>query len=199
MSNKKYLKGFRDFSIFPILENTEEAYRVGAKTKVPYSQSLSKDLDSTEDVIYADDDVYDVDKTINGTNFTLTLAELPDSLRAKLEGGSYDENSGEYDISTLDEAPEFACTYRGLLSNGKYKMFREYRAKVTKITSNLNTKGSGNRESVTIEGKFMGRSYDNKMETTKINENTADLTWLDIIPSVPATSNSQENSEDDGE
>lgn len=181
---KKYLKGFSQFSIFPITENTLEKYIVGEKTRIPYAEKLSKDLDSEEEKMYADDEVYDIDKTVNGENFTLTLKEITNEIRAMLEGGNYDETTKEYDFSTVDNAPEFACTYKGLLSDGTYRMFRQYRAKVSKIKIDLETLGNGNKASVEIEGTFMARACDNKLFTIKDTTTNADLTWLDTIPTV---------------
>lgn len=184
---KKYLKGFSQFAIFPITENTLTKYIVGEKTSIPYAEKLSKDLDSEEEKMYADDEVYDIDKTVNGENFTLTLKELTNELRAALEGGKYDETSKEYDFSTTDNAPEFACTYKGLLSDGTYRMFRQYRAKVSKIKVDLETLGNGNKGSVEIEGTFMARACDNKLFSIKDTTTNADLTWLDTIPTVSPT------------
>ena len=184
---KKYLKGFSQFSIFPIVANTLEKYTVGEKTSIPYAEKLSKDLDSEEEKMYADDEVYDIDKTVNGENFTLTLKELTNELRAVLEGGKYDETSKEYDFSTTDNAPEFACTYKGLLSDGTYRMFRQYRAKVSKIKVDLETLGNGNKASVEIEGTFMARACDNKLFSIKDTTTNSDLTWLDTVPAVAPT------------
>lgn len=185
---KKYLKGFSRFKMFPIVEDTIEKYTVGTGVLIPSAQELSKEIDSSEENIYADDEVYDIDKTVNGEKFTFTLAELPNDLRAKLEGGKYDETTKEYDFSTIDNAPEFACTYRGLLADGTYRMFRQYKCKVTKIKMDLKTKGNSNGNSVTIEGMFMARSCDSKLFTVKdTEEGNADLTWLDTIPSVTPT------------
>lgn len=184
-NEKKRLKGFDRLSIFPITKNTEEEYAVGTKTAIPYAQSLSKSLESNSNPIYADDDVYDNGIEINGEQFTLTLAELPDELRAKLEGGKYDAETKEYTFATTDDAPEFACTYRGLMQNGNYKMYRQYRAKVSAITLDLNTKGSGTNASVQVTGTFMPRACDKSLRTTKEATSTSDLTWLDTIPAVP--------------
>ncbi len=190
---KKYLKGFSRFMYFPLMKNTLEEYLVGAGTLIPSAQKLSKEIDSSEENIYADDEVWDVDKTVNGEKFTLTLKELPNDLRAKIEGGNYDATTKEYDFSTTDNAPEFACTYRGLLADGTYRMFRQYRCIVTKVKMDLETKGNGNNGAVEIEGMFMARTYDNKLFTIKDTETgNAGLIWLDTIPSIP-TATEQEN------
>ncbi len=185
---RKYLKGFSRFKYFPLIDNTLEKYLVGEGILIPSAQKLSKEIDSSEENIYADDEVWDIDKTVNGEKFTLTLKELPNDLRAKIEGGKYDETSKEYDFSTNDDSPEFACTYRGLLADGTYRMFRQYKCKVTKIKMDLETKGNGNNGAVEIEGMFMPRAYDNNLFTIKDTEaGNADLTWLDTIPAVPDT------------
>ena len=185
---RKYLKGFSRFMYFPLVDNTLEKYSVGEGVLIPSAQKLSKEIDSEEESIYADDEVWDVDKTVNGEKFTLTLKELPNDLRAKLEGGTYDETTKEYNFSTIDNAPEFACTYRGLLADGTYRMWRQYKCKVTKIKMDLETKGTSKDGAVEIEGMFMSRTCDSKLFTMKDTETgNADLTWLDEIPTVPVT------------
>ena len=64
---------------FPLVDNTLEKYSVGDGVLIPSAQKLSKEIDSEEESIYADDEVWDVDKTVNGEKFTLTLKELPKS------------------------------------------------------------------------------------------------------------------------
>lgn len=183
---RKYLKGFSRLTIFPLTENTIEKYLVGEGIKIPSAQKLSKEIDSEEENILADDEIWDVDKTVNGEKFTLTLKELPNDLREKLEGGKYNNETREYDFSTTDSAPEFACTYRGLLADGTYRMFRQYKCKVTKIKMDLETKGASKDGAVEIEGMFMARSCDNKLFTIKDTEvGNVDLKWLDTIPAVP--------------
>jgi len=182
---RKYLKGFSRFMYFPLVENTLEKYSVGEGVLIPSAQKLSKEIDSDEENIYADDEIWDIDKTVNGESFTLTLKELPNDLRALLEGGTYDKETKEYHFKTTDNAPDFACTYRGLLADGTYRMFRQYKCKVTKIKMDLETKGSSKDGSVEIEGMFMPRSCDNKLFTIKDTEaGNADLTWLDTVPTV---------------
>lgn len=181
---RKYLKGFSGLTIFPLTENTLLKYLVGEGVKIPSAQKLSKEIDSSEDNIYADDEIWDVDKTVNGEKFTLTLKELPNDLRAKLEGGKYDEETKEYDFTTIDDAPEFACSYRGLLADGNYRMFKQYRCKVTKVKMDLETKGNGNNGSVEIEGMFMPRACDNRLFSIKDTETAADLSWLNTISPV---------------
>ena len=183
---RKYLKGFSRFSIFSILENTETSYKVGERLPIVSAQKLSKDEKSTEDEILADDEVWDVDADVTGEDVTITLAELSNELRAKLRGGTYDETTKVYSFKKGDVAPELACSYRGLLADGTYRMWKQYRFKVSKVKMDLETKGSGNKGGVEITGKFLNRSCDGLFFDVKDTEKgNADLTWLDTIPTVP--------------
>ena len=182
---KKYLKGFDRFSIFPITEDTDEKYIVGERVPVIAAQSLSKEEQAEEEDIIADDGIWDTDSDVTGEEVTLTLAELANELRSQLRGGKYDAETKTYSFSKGDVAPSLACSYRGLLADGTYRMWKQYNFKVSQIKMDLNTKGSGDRSSVEITGKFLARSYDGKFYDIKDTEKgNADLTWLDTIEPV---------------
>lgn len=181
---KKYLKGFSRFSIFPILENTETNYKVGTRIPVISAQKLAKEEKSTEDEVLADDEIWDVDADVTGEDVTFTVAELSNELRAKLRGGTYDETTKVYSFKKGDVAPELACSYRGLLADGTYRMWKQYRFKVSKIKMDLETKGNGNKGGVEITGKFLNRSCDGSFYDIKDTTTGNDLTWLDTIEEV---------------
>lgn len=182
--SKKYLKGFSKFSIFPILENTETGYKVGTRVPVISAQKLAKEEQATEEEILADDEVWDTDADVTGEDVTVTLAELSNELRAELRGGTYDETTKVYSFKKGDVAPELACSYRGLLADGTYRMWKQYRFKVSKIKMDLETKGSGNKGGVEITGKFLSRSCDGLFYDIKDTTTDTDLSWLDTIPTV---------------
>lgn len=185
---RKYLKGFSKFSIFPILENTEESYKVGERIPVISAQKLSKEEQSEEEEIKADDEVWDTDSDVTDEDVTITLAELSNELRAQLRGGTYNKETRTYRFSKGDVAPELACSYRGLLADGTYRMWKQYRFKVSKIKMDLETKGNGNKNGVEIAGKFLSRACDGAFYDIRDTEaGNADLTWLDTIPTVPET------------
>lgn len=182
---RKYLKGFSKFSIFPILENTEETYKVGDRIPVISAQKLAKEEQVEEEEIYADDEVWDEDADVTGENVTLTLAELSNELRSQIRGGNYDAKTKVYSFKRGDVAPELACSYRGLLANGTYRMWKQYRFKVSKIKMDLETKGNGNKGGVEITGKFLNRSCDGLFYDIKdTEEGNSDLNWLDTIEPV---------------
>ena len=182
---RKYLKGFSGLRIFPITTNTEESYIVGEMIKVPAAQKLSKEEQSESEDILADDGIWDTDSDVTGEEVTITLAELSNELRAKLRGGTYDEQSKTYSFKKGDVAPELACSYRGLLADGTYRMWKHYRFKVSKVKMDLETKGNS-KSGVEITGKFLDRACDGKFYDIKDTESgNADLTWLDTIDKFP--------------
>ena len=183
---RKYLKGFSGLRIFPITSNTEEEYIVGEMVKVPSAQKLSKEEQAESEDILADDGIWDTDSDVTGEEVTITLAELSNELRAQLRGGTYDEETKTYSFKKGDVAPELACAYRGLLADGTYRMWKQYRFKVSKIKMDLETKGNS-KSGVEITGKFLDRACDGKFYDIKDTEaGNADLTWLDTIEKVPA-------------
>ena len=190
---RKYLKGFSRLSIFPILENTETSYKVGTKVPVISAQKLSKEEQSTEDKILADDEIWDIDTDVTGETVTITLAELSNELRAKLKGGTYDEQTKTYSFKKGDVAPELACSYRGLLADGTYRMWKQYRFKVSKIKMDLETKGNGNKGGVEITGNFLSRSCDGLFYDIKdTEEGNEGLNWLDTIAEVKPSADNGE-------
>ena len=184
---RKYLKGFSGLRIFPITTNTEESYIVGDMIKVPAAQKMSKEEQSEEEDIMADDSVWDTDTDVIGEEVTITLAELDNELRSHLRGGTYDKETKTYSFKKGDVAPELACSYRGLLADGTYRMWKQYRFKVSKIKMDLETKGNSNKSGVEVTGKFLDRACDGKFYDIKdTSAGNTDLSWLDTIEKVLA-------------
>ena len=183
---KKALKGFSGLQIAPVTQNDLLAYITGELVAVVGAQSMTRDPQTSEWSIDADDGVYDSGTDWTGDNVTITLAELPLAMRATLGGSNYDEVSGEYTFKSIDQAPEFAMTFKCLTTTaGIYRMFRFYSFKVKTITEEYRTKGKETSiQSVSITGQFLERKVDNSVFKAKDTSQESDLTWLDILDNV---------------
>lgn len=190
---KKALKGLSSISVFELLENTEKSYKVGEKKAIPYAQKMTRDLKSSSDPIYADDDIYDDEEVIEGEDFEMQIPEAELSMFPILEGGTYNEESKEYTWGG-NNGKEYGMTFKSKRKDGNYRMFRYYRVKFKKIKQDLETANNGTSINVlTVSGTFYRRAYkaDGEvypaMRTYKDSEKSADLTWLDTIPTIAAT------------
>ena len=63
---RKALKGLSDIKVFEILTNTASSYSVSSTAiSIPYAQTLTRDIQSSSDKTYADDDIYDDEEIID--------------------------------------------------------------------------------------------------------------------------------------
>lgn len=189
---KKALRGLKDIGIFPVLEDTEKSYKVGERTNVPYAQKLTRDEKTSSDDIWADDGIYDDDELFEGEDFELTTTELGLDLYEKMEGGDYDEETGEYSWGPDDEKAYYAMNWRSKF-NGGFRMFRYYKCKFKKIKQDLETADNGKKVLVTtISGTFYRRNLietikgkaKQKVRVYKDTTTAEGLSWLDTIPTV---------------
>lgn len=100
--------GLKGLMFYPVTTDTDEAYAVGAGFAVPGAQASGTELDLLEGQITADDAVYADISVEKGATITLTLAELPLALQAKIEGGEYDPILKRYDFPSGTARPTFA-------------------------------------------------------------------------------------------
>lgn len=185
MSKKKALRGLSGIQVFELLENTEKDYKVGEAISIPYAQSLTRDVQSSNEAIYADDEIYDDEEVFDGEDFELQVPEADLKLMEVLEGGKYDEEKKEYSWGPDDTGKEYAMSFKAKRKDGNYRMFRYYRCKFKKVKQDLQTQDNGTQVAVlTVSGTFYKRALlaDPKVRVYKDSESTADLSWLDTIP-----------------
>lgn len=192
---KKALKGLSGIKVFELLENTESAYSVGEGISIPYAQQLTRDIKSSSNTDYADDEIYEDEEIFEGEDFELQIPEAELSLFPILEGGNFDNTTKEYSWGPDDQGKEYAMTFKSKKKDGNYRMFRYYRVKFKKVKQDLQTQDNGSTKAVlTISGTFHKRSLltDPKVRVYKDSLNTADLTWLDTIPAYPEGNEEEE-------
>lgn len=188
MSNKKKaLRGLSGIKVFEVKENTETKYSVGEAIAIPYAQKLTRDVQSSSEPTYADDDIYDDEEIFNGEDFELEIPEADLSLFPVLEGGSFDEETKEYSWGPDSKGKDYAMTFKAKRKDGNYRMFRYYLARFKKVKQDLQTKDNGTQvATLTISGTFYNRALlsDPTVRVYKDSTETADLTWLDTVPAV---------------
>lgn len=192
---KKALRGLSGIKVFELLENTETNYKVGEAINIPYAQKLTRDIQTSNDPIYADDEIYDDEEIFDGEDFELEIPEADLKLMSVFEGGNYDEETQEYSWGPDNQSKDYAMTFKAKRKDGNYRMFRYYRAKFKKVKQDLQTQDNGTQvATLTISGTFYKRALlsDAKVRVYKDSTSSADLTWLDTIPTVPAQVDSHE-------
>lgn len=185
---KKALRGLSGIKVFELLENTETNYKVGEAINIPYAQKLTRDIQTSNDPIYADDEIYDDEEIFDGEDFELEVPEADLQLMSVFEGGEYDEESKEYSWGPDNQGKDYGMTFKAKRKDGNYRMFRYYRCKFKKVKQDLQTQDNGTQvATLTISGTFYKRALlsDPKVRVYKDSTSSADLTWLNTIPTVP--------------
>ncbi|HNZ62772.1 MAG TPA: hypothetical protein PKH23_00340 [Bacillota bacterium] len=187
MIKKKALKGLREINLFPVVTNTEDGYSVGEILRLPAAQQLTRDDQTDEYTIYADDGVYDSGTDYKYSDITITVAELALDTEAKLTGGLYAEPDGIYSARNLDEAPEYALAYAALYKGG-YRLFRHPVAKLMNVKVDHATKGEGNEIApYVLTFRVYHRKIDGTYREIKDVEYNDGFTWIQGIEPLPVT------------
>lgn len=188
MAKKLALRGFSRLKLFPVVVNTTEQYEVDEVLPLPEVQSMTKDVDSTSENIYADDMLYLNLTSFNGINSSITIAELVLETIAELGFGTFDETTKTLKGNPQGRNKEFAASFRILRADGGYRLYRWFVYTITAITeSAVTTKGEGGGiNPYVVDGTFTGRKVDDlpyEVKDVDVFDDTAAL-WLDTIPSV---------------
>lgn len=189
-ANKKLaLQGFSRLKLFPVTKNDTEGYTTGEGFNLPEAQEMTKETDSSETKIYADDKLYLNLKSWNGMNVTITVAEMDLELMAKLGFGTFDPVTKTMKWNPQGQNNEYALSFRCATASGDYRMYKMFSFTVNEINeSGIKTKGDGSEiNAYQIVGTFTKRAIDDLPGEIKDTESAADLVWLDTIESLPET------------
>ncbi len=186
MSKPKYLRGFNNFGILPIVSDTATAYSVGERVPIPGAVSCAPTDNKTEYTIPADDGVWDSGSTWDSSTVVVTVTEAELEMLAQLTGATIDKDVMEE--STVDDATPVAINYAALRRDGGYRMFAWLSAKLTgyKVSHNTRKEGAPEGQNYELTFKCLGRKCDNKIRLTADTDESISTTWLETIPAVPA-------------
>lgn len=191
---KKALRGLSGIQLFEIIKNTETEYEVEATSvRLPYAQTMTRDVQSSSDPVYADDEIYDDEEVLEGEDMELTIPEVALDLLPIVEGGTYDANTKEYSFGG-NNGKNYAMTFKSKMKNGCYRMFRYYNVKFKKAKQDLQTLDNGTQiASVVITLTAYRRALIEtgeafpKLRTLKdttLETQEKDLKWLNTVPKV---------------
>lgn len=187
MNKRKAIKGFSALHVGELLKNTSTEYEVDAMVEVIGAQSATIERQGEDYEILADDSMYDEGTEFKRDQLEIQIAELPLGLHAKLDGATFDEQTGVYTWGPSAVAPEIALSFRAAMIGGGWRLIRYFRAKVSKIKVDFNTKGGGGEiSSYMLTISATTRKVDDKLLDMKDIEDAADLGWLKDIPKIPS-------------
>lgn len=175
----KYLKGFSNFGVRPVTQNTGESYAVD-DTKymdIPGGQSCSPNDNKTDYSIPADDVVWDSGSEWNYTDLEVTFVETELSAIADVIGVELEDD--EMEEGVFDEAPERALSFSALRRDGGYRLFRYYAARCLGYKVSHTTKGQNNdAQAYTFTFRCYPRKCDGKIRNTKDVAKGDTLSWI---------------------
>ena len=197
MPDAKALKGFSNVSYFPVTANTTTAYTATPKTALGAgARSCVKEDTKNEFKIPGDNGIYLQGSDYESTKLTIQVNEMGLADLAALIGAIYDNTAGsgamELIEGELDNAPQVALSFAGLLTDGSHRMYKYLSATLTSYKADLKARlDTGNDvNGYTLEFLCVGRAADSRVRITKDSgapdETTGavDLDWLDTIPTV---------------
>ena len=198
MPEAKALKGFSNMSYFPVVSNTASAYSATPKTALGAgARSCTKEDTKTEFKIPGDNGIYLQGSDYESTKLTIQVNEMGLADLAELIGAIYDDTptTGAKELieGELDNAPQVALSFAGLLTDGSHRMYKYLSATLTSYKADLKARlDTGNDvNGYTLEFLCVGRAADGRVRITKDSaapvDGVVDLTWLNTIPAVPAT------------
>ena len=197
MPDAKALKGFSNVSYFPVTANTTAAYTATPKTALGAgARSCVKEDTKNEFKIPGDNGIYLQGSDYESTKLTIQVNEMSLAALAALIGAIYDDtpSTGAMELieGELDNAPQVALSFAGLLTDGSHRMYKYLSATLTSYKADLKARlDTGNDvNGYTLAFLCVGRAADSRVRITKdsgapdAETGAVDLSWLDTIPAV---------------
>lgn len=161
--------GLKNFVVCPLIDGTDTEFvapQYGEVHNLSGAVEASITPENADpDIQYADDIEFDKAYKDPKATFKMKLADLPVDIQALLLDNHFDANGVL--VRTANDKPKyFACGFKSIKSNGKYRFVWLYKCYAKPITENYATKEGENvtRQNGEVEFTAIKRTFDAKWQ-----------------------------------
>jgi len=158
--------GLKNMVLAPLTEDTETTLTYGALQLVAGAIEASITPENADpDIMYADDQEFDVLYPDPELSFKTKMADIPLSIQEQIFGNRIDDN-GVLIRSASDKPPYFAVGFMSEKSNGKFRFVWLFKTRAKPVTESYQTKegGSVTRQTGEVEWVAIKRTHDGQYQ-----------------------------------
>ncbi|NLD96029.1 MAG: phage tail protein [Synergistaceae bacterium] len=158
--------GLKNMVLAPLTEDTEALLTYGTLQLVAGAIEASITPENTDpDVMYADDQEFDVLYADPELSFKTKMADIPLTIQEQIFGNKIDDN-GVLIRSASDKPPYFAVGFMSEKSNGKYRFVWLFKVRAKPVTESYQTKEGGTvtRQTGEVEWTAIKRTHDGQYQ-----------------------------------
>ncbi len=164
----------------PVLTDTSSGATYDTPVRLENLVSITVTPNTEIATFFADDGPREAYSQIGEVDVAIQLPDIAAADYAYLIGANYNSGTGSMYYTTADTAPEVAIGFRAQKSDGTYRYIWLMKGKFGVANMEHQTKeGSVNFQTMTLNGKFLSRIYDN-MVFRRIDENDPNFTFAGL-------------------
>ena len=158
--------GLKNMVLAPLTEDTEALLTYGTLQLVAGAIEASITPENADpDVMYADDQEFDVLYPDPELSFKTKMADIPLTIQEQIFGNKIDDN-GVLIRSASDKPPYFAVGFMSEKSNGKFRFVWLFKVRAKPVTESYQTKEGGTvtRQTGEVEWTAIKRTHDGQYQ-----------------------------------
>jgi len=158
--------GLKNMVLAPLTEDTETTLTYGTLQLVAGAIEASITPENADpDVMYADDQEFDVLYADPELSFKTKMADIPLTIQEQIFGNKIDDN-GVLIRSASDKPPYFAVGFMSEKSNGKFRFVWLFKVRAKPVTESYQTKEGGTvtRQTGEVEWTAIKRTHDGQYQ-----------------------------------
>ena len=158
--------GLKNMVLAPLTEDTEALLTYGTLQLVAGAIEASITPENADpDVMYADDQEFDVLYPDPELSFKTKMADIPLTIQEQIFGNKIDDN-GVLIRSASDKPPYFAIGFMSEKSNGKFRFVWLFKVRAKPVTESYQTKEGGTvtRQTGEVEWTAIKRTHDGQYQ-----------------------------------